>query len=93
MSQGTVDSFLRNGEIGLALLASYNMHRGTAYTLEQCTFSARVGNEGYAEVVIAPEGDKEMATELGNLYLIRPGAKDVTDQEMEFFRGLNINYK
>lgn len=95
-SPGQVDTFLREGRIGPALLAGYNACAGTEHALADCRFSVEPGDgrrftRDSAKVVMEVAG-KRTATTIGQLYLVLGHPREITNDESRFFASCNIGW-
>jgi hypothetical protein len=90
-----VDTFIREGRIGRALVESHNKTFNTEYELGKCIFSVRrqtrgVG-KGKLEVVVTFEDGEEIGILIGQLYIFMPNnPRDLTDEEAKFFKRLGF---
>ncbi len=85
-----MDRFMKQGRLGPAILASYNLGKKKPLQLEDLTFDLRRGPEGRLEIVVKLPNDHDMVKPVHTLYTCLPGARDITPEEQAFFKSLGV---
>ena len=84
------DVFIRNGRIGPILLRNYNQQTGTSLTSQNCSFSVRVGAEGFGAVELRVGGNVRAMMTMSDLRKQMPDGV-FNAHEKSFFRGLGVS--